>query len=234
MSAVPFVKPKPRLITVGRGRGKVPPQIPPQSRLGLALQLGAVRQEENPGDPTPTPSQEDQFEKMKEELEFLKKRENDKDLQIKRLKSELDKVKEDFAVFEEKSGASMEMLKKQVENLKKENDDVNDKDLKIQRLILRFSEDSQKLLLDRHANIQSKKETGNVLPRASPPPSLPSVGHSEMKTSHMKVPKASAGAILGKGGQKIKGIRAESGANVWLDDVVDGQRLVTIVGTAAR
>ena len=65
---------KPRLITVGRGRGKVPPQIPPQSRLGLALQLGAVRQDENSrpgGDHTPTSSQEGQFEKLKEELELL-------------------------------------------------------------------------------------------------------------------------------------------------------------------
>ena len=61
---------KPRLITVGRGRGKVPPQIPPQSTLRLALQEEKGR----PGSVgDPTPNQDDQFEKMKEELELLKK-----------------------------------------------------------------------------------------------------------------------------------------------------------------
>ena len=48
----------------------------------------------------------------------------------------------------------------------------------------------------------------------------------------MRIPKTKAGAILGPGGQRIQRIKAESGAHkIWLDDVVDGERPVTIEGT---
>ena len=54
-----------------------------------------------------------------------------------------------------------------------------------------------------------------------------------MKTSWMRIPKSSASAILGSGGQKISRIRAKSGANIWLGDVADcnAEIGIRIIGT---
>jgi len=43
-----------------------------------------------------------------------------------------------------------------------------------------------------------------------------------------------AGAIIGKGGNKIRNIRAESGAHIQIDDPVEGStdRIITISGNS--
>ncbi|XP_043213590.1 heterogeneous nuclear ribonucleoprotein K-like isoform X3 [Amphibalanus amphitrite] len=57
---------------------------------------------------------------------------------------------------------------------------------------------------------------------------------AELQTQQFSVPKGAAGAIIGKGGARIRKIRADSQAQINIDDVKEGQveRIVTITGTA--
>ena len=75
---------------------------------------------------------------------------------------QLEKMKEELAVFKEESGANLELLKKQVEKLQED----NDKDVEITRLKTEL--EISKKLLDIQANIRAKKES--VLAEVSPPP----------------------------------------------------------------
>jgi len=58
----------------------------------------------------------------------------------------------------------------------------------------------------------------------------------ELQTQQFSVPKAAAGAIIGKGGSRIRKVRGDSGAQINIDDTKDGQveRIVTISGTAEQ
>lgn len=52
-------------------------------------------------------------------------------------------------------------------------------------------------------------------------------------TTQVTIPKDLAGSIIGKGGQRIKQIRHESGASIKIDEPLDGSedRIITITGT---
>ncbi|XP_047197036.1 heterogeneous nuclear ribonucleoprotein K isoform X3 [Hippoglossus stenolepis] len=52
-------------------------------------------------------------------------------------------------------------------------------------------------------------------------------------TTQVTIPKDLAGSIIGKGGQRIKQIRHESGASIKIDEPLEGSedRIITIVGT---
>ncbi|XP_037080469.1 heterogeneous nuclear ribonucleoprotein K-like [Pollicipes pollicipes] len=65
---------------------------------------------------------------------------------------------------------------------------------------------------------------------------VPAVSGGDQQTQQFSVPKGAAGAIIGKGGARIRKIRADSGAQINIDDVKDGQveRIVTISGSAEQ
>lgn len=52
-------------------------------------------------------------------------------------------------------------------------------------------------------------------------------------TTQVTIPKDLAGSIIGKGGQRIKQIRHESGASIKIDEPLQGSedRIITITGT---
>ncbi|KAG5834827.1 hypothetical protein ANANG_G00265720 [Anguilla anguilla] len=52
-------------------------------------------------------------------------------------------------------------------------------------------------------------------------------------TTQVTIPKDLAGSIIGKGGQRIKQIRHESGASIKIDEPLEGSedRIITITGT---
>ena len=52
-------------------------------------------------------------------------------------------------------------------------------------------------------------------------------------TTQVTIPKDLAGSIIGKGGQRIKQIRHESGAAIKIDEPLEGSedRIITITGT---
>merc|ERR1719187_947665 len=53
------------------------------------------------------------------------------------------------------------------------------------------------------------------------------------QTTQVSIPKELAGAIIGKGGSRIRQIRAEAGANITIDEPAAGSndRIITITGT---
>jgi len=56
---------------------------------------------------------------------------------------------------------------------------------------------------------------------------------SRRSTQQVSIPADLAGVIIGKGGQKIKQIRLDSGAEVELSDAaLPGDRIITISGTS--
>uniref|UniRef100_A0A8P4GCZ2 Heterogeneous nuclear ribonucleoprotein K n=1 Tax=Dicentrarchus labrax TaxID=13489 RepID=A0A8P4GCZ2_DICLA len=80
----------------------------------------------------------------------------------------------------------------------------------------------------------------SLLVFTSPPPSLPSGGRGSYNdmggpviTTQVTIPKDLAGSIIGKGGQRIKQIRHESGASIKIDEPLEGSedRIITIAGT---
>jgi len=55
-------------------------------------------------------------------------------------------------------------------------------------------------------------------------------------TTQVTIPKEYAGAIIGKGGSRIRRIRAESGANITIDEALPGaaDRIITITGGSGQ
>lgn len=62
----------------------------------------------------------------------------------------------------------------------------------------------------------------------------PSGEEQEKSSTQVTIPKDMAGAIIGKGGNKIRNIRAESGAHIQIDDPAEGStdRIITISGNS--
>uniref|UniRef100_A0A9J7XNA2 Heterogeneous nuclear ribonucleoprotein K n=2 Tax=Cyprinus carpio TaxID=7962 RepID=A0A9J7XNA2_CYPCA len=104
----------------------------------------------------------------------------------------------------------------------------------------------------------SRRDYDDMSPRRGPPPPPPGRGgrgssrlnHSKIFvssggrgsysdiggpviTTQVTIPKDLAGSIIGKGGQRIKQIRHESGASIKIDEPLEGSedRIITITGT---
>uniref|UniRef100_A0A3P8QCF2 Heterogeneous nuclear ribonucleoprotein K n=1 Tax=Astatotilapia calliptera TaxID=8154 RepID=A0A3P8QCF2_ASTCA len=95
----------------------------------------------------------------------------------------------------------------------------------------------------------SRRDYDEMSPRRGPPPPHPSrVGRGSSRgrgrgsyndmggpviTTQVTIPKDLAGSIIGKGGQRIKQIRHESGASIKIDEPLEGSedRIITISGT---
>ena len=58
----------------------------------------------------------------------------------------------------------------------------------------------------------------------------------EKETTQVTIPKETAGAIIGPGGNRIRQIRAESRCNIAIGEVEEGssERIITIVGTPTQ
>uniref|UniRef100_A0A7N6B623 Heterogeneous nuclear ribonucleoprotein K n=1 Tax=Anabas testudineus TaxID=64144 RepID=A0A7N6B623_ANATE len=75
------------------------------------------------------------------------------------------------------------------------------------------------------------------LPLPPPPPPRGGGSYSDIGgpviTTQVTIPKDLAGSIIGKGGQRIKQIRHESGASIKIDEPLEGSedRIITITGT---
>uniref|UniRef100_A0A8C1U9M0 Heterogeneous nuclear ribonucleoprotein K n=1 Tax=Cyprinus carpio TaxID=7962 RepID=A0A8C1U9M0_CYPCA len=103
-------------------------------------------------------------------------------------------------------------------------------------------------------HMQSRRDYDDMSPRRGPPasqrggrggsrpprnmpmgPSHHRRGYSESPviTTQVTIPKDLAGSIIGKGGQRIKQIRHESGASIKIDEPLQGSedRIITITGT---
>ncbi|MGH0166761.1 UNVERIFIED_CONTAM: hypothetical protein FKN15_051778 [Acipenser sinensis] len=90
---------------------------------------------------------------------------------------------------------------------------------------------------------QSRREYDDMSPRRGPPPPPPPPGRGgrgsygdiggPVITTQVTIPKDLAGSIIGKGGQRIKQIRHESGASIKIDEPLQGSedRIITITGT---
>uniref|UniRef100_A0A673CCT9 Heterogeneous nuclear ribonucleoprotein K n=1 Tax=Sphaeramia orbicularis TaxID=375764 RepID=A0A673CCT9_9TELE len=94
-----------------------------------------------------------------------------------------------------------------------------------------------------------RRDYDEMSPRRGPPPPHPSrVGRGSGRgrgrgsyndmggpviTTQVTIPKDLAGSIIGKGGQRIKQIRHESGASIKIDEPLEGSedRIITITGT---
>uniref|UniRef100_A0A8C7DUX6 Heterogeneous nuclear ribonucleoprotein K n=1 Tax=Oncorhynchus kisutch TaxID=8019 RepID=A0A8C7DUX6_ONCKI len=102
----------------------------------------------------------------------------------------------------------------------------------------------------------SRRDYDDMSPRRGPPPPLPGRGGrggsrarnlplpppppprggdigGPVITTQVTIPKDLAGSIIGKGGQRIKQIRHESGASIKIDEPLEGSedRIITINGT---
>uniref|UniRef100_A0A8P4JX57 Heterogeneous nuclear ribonucleoprotein K n=1 Tax=Dicentrarchus labrax TaxID=13489 RepID=A0A8P4JX57_DICLA len=95
----------------------------------------------------------------------------------------------------------------------------------------------------------SRRDYEEMSPRRGPPPPHPSRvtrgsgrgrgrgSYNDMGgpviTTQVTIPKDLAGSIIGKGGQRIKQIRHESGASIKIDEPLEGSedRIITIAGT---
>uniref|UniRef100_A0A4W4G5E5 Heterogeneous nuclear ribonucleoprotein K n=1 Tax=Electrophorus electricus TaxID=8005 RepID=A0A4W4G5E5_ELEEL len=92
----------------------------------------------------------------------------------------------------------------------------------------------------------SRRDYDDMSPRRGPPPPPPGRGgrggsgrgsYSDIGgpviTTQVTIPKDLAGSIIGKGGQRIKQIRHESGASIKIDEPLEGSedRIITITGT---
>ncbi|KAK3508677.1 hypothetical protein QTP70_003317 [Hemibagrus guttatus] len=90
----------------------------------------------------------------------------------------------------------------------------------------------------------SRRDYDDMSPRRGPPP--PPLGRGgrggrgsygdiggPVITTQVTIPKDLAGSIIGKGGQRIKQIRHESGASIKIDEPLEGSedRIITITGT---
>uniref|UniRef100_A0A672R4E0 Heterogeneous nuclear ribonucleoprotein K n=1 Tax=Sinocyclocheilus grahami TaxID=75366 RepID=A0A672R4E0_SINGR len=104
-------------------------------------------------------------------------------------------------------------------------------------------------------HMQNRRDYDDMSPRRGPPPSqrggrggshnnsswnssYQSGGRSSYSedpviTTQVTIPKDLAGSIIGKGGQRIKQIRHESGASIKIDEPLQGSedRIITITGT---
>uniref|UniRef100_A0A6I8RLK4 Heterogeneous nuclear ribonucleoprotein K n=1 Tax=Xenopus tropicalis TaxID=8364 RepID=A0A6I8RLK4_XENTR len=95
---------------------------------------------------------------------------------------------------------------------------------------------------------QSRRDYDDMSPRRGPlppPPGRGGRGGSRARrgsfgdiggpviTTQVTIPKDLAGSIIGKGGQRIKQIRHESGASIKIDEPLEGSddRIITITGT---
>lgn len=58
-------------------------------------------------------------------------------------------------------------------------------------------------------------------------------GNQQTTTTQVSIPKDLAGAIIGKGGARIRQIRQQSGAGITIDEALPGSndRIITISGT---
>uniref|UniRef100_A0A3Q3MJI2 Heterogeneous nuclear ribonucleoprotein K n=1 Tax=Mastacembelus armatus TaxID=205130 RepID=A0A3Q3MJI2_9TELE len=101
----------------------------------------------------------------------------------------------------------------------------------------------------------SRRDYDDLSPRRGPPPPLSRGGRGGSRahvlyrllggrgsysdiggpviTTQVTIPKDLAGSIIGKGGQRIKQIRHESGASIKIDEPLEGSedRIITITGT---
>lgn len=59
-------------------------------------------------------------------------------------------------------------------------------------------------------------------------------GGSGVETTQVSIPKDLAGAIIGKGGQRIKQIRMDSGAGITIEEALPGSndRIINITGSS--
>uniref|UniRef100_A0A673CDD3 Heterogeneous nuclear ribonucleoprotein K n=1 Tax=Sphaeramia orbicularis TaxID=375764 RepID=A0A673CDD3_9TELE len=89
---------------------------------------------------------------------------------------------------------------------------------------------------DRYDSIVSHMDLQIYLKRTFSPPggrgSYSDIG-GPVITTQVTIPKDLAGSIIGKGGQRIKQIRHESGASIKIDEPLEGSedRIITITGT---
>lgn len=65
------------------------------------------------------------------------------------------------------------------------------------------------------------------------PPFSPGDDNGEQETTQVTIPKDMAGAIIGPGGSRIRGIRSDSKASITIDEPVQGsnERIITITGS---